>query len=139
MRGRGYRLQYRLVTRLLWTSLLLVTLAFFFQVLLTGAAGFWWRVAALGVVANALAAIRVMWGPAVIVCRWGLRIYRPWWPLHRDIDWYRILAADIIPGVWFLDIEMNSGERIELPCVENMDDLFERIEHHRALLDQISD
>lgn len=78
-----------------------------------------------------------MWGPAVVVGRTTLRVYRPWWPLHRDIDWYRILATDIIPGFWFLELEMNSGERVQLPCVERMDDLFAQIEDHRTRLDSI--
>jgi len=139
IRGTGFRLQFRLATRVIWTVLLVLTVIFFAQIIISSVFGFWVRVVALVATLNAIAGIRVMWGAAVVVGRSGMRIYRPWWPLHRDIAWYRILATDIIPGFWFLELEMNSGERIELPCVENMDDLFEQIEDHRTRLDSIID
>jgi hypothetical protein len=135
IRGTGYRLQYRLATRVLWTALLLAAVLFFGPIVLSGAFELWWRVVAAGLVACSVIGVRVLWGPAVVVAPGGMRIYRPWWPLRRDIAWHRMLATDIIPGFWFLEIEMNSGERIELPCVERMDALYEQIEQYRARLD----
>jgi hypothetical protein len=38
-------------------------------------------------------------------------------------------------GSGTLEIELNSGERLALPCVENLDDLYHRMEHHRQALD----
>ena len=46
----------------------------------------------------------------------GLRVQKTW-PHRRDIPWYRILATDVIPGFWNLELELNSGERVELPPV----------------------
>lgn len=78
--------------------------------------------------------LRIVLGPAVEVRRDELRLMKSW-PRRRDIAWYRILEVDIVPGYWLLDIELNSGERIELPCVERVDDLYERIEELRSRLD----
>ena len=64
----------------------------------------------------------------------GLRLQRNW-PFRRDIPWYRILQIDVIPGFWNLEIELNSGERLALPCVEHLNDLYHRMEHHRQALD----
>jgi len=137
LHGKGYRLQFRLATRVLWSALLVATIILFAPAAVSGVVGLWWRLLAAVMTLAAVSGIRVMWGAAVVIGHSGMRIYRPWWPLHRDIDWYRILATDIVPGFWFLEIEMNSGERIELPCVEHMDELFEQIEDHRTRLDII--
>ena len=95
----------------------------------------WWRaLSAVGLVTSVLA-LRVVLGAAVVVREEGLRIQRLW-PLTRDIPWYRILSTDVIPGFWFLELELNSGERIELPAVEHLDDLYERIEEHRRDIDR---
>src|SRR5690242_18414005 len=95
LRGTGYRLQFRLATRVIWTLLLVATFLFFAPIIVSSAFGFWWRLLAFAVTLTTAAGIRVMWGAAVVVGRRGMRIYRPWWPLHRDIAWYRILATDI--------------------------------------------
>lgn len=139
IRGTGYRLQFRLATRVIWTLLMVVTFAFFAQCVSSGAFGFWWRSFSAMSALCSLAGVRVLWGPAVVVGPDAMRIYRPWWPLHRDVAWYRILATDIIPGFWFLELEMNSGERIELPCVEHMDQLYDQIEDYRTRLDSVAD
>ena len=131
MRGDGYRLRFRLGVRVSWTALLVFSIAFLVPVVTAPSLDIWWHLLGVSGIVSALAGLRVMWGAAIVVGAEGLRIYRPWWPLHRDIAWYRILATDIIPGFWFLEIEMNSGERIELPCVEHMDELYERIESYR--------
>ena len=137
IRGTGYRLQYRFVTRVSWTMLLVFTTLFFAPIPFEATFDLWWRSMAVLAVACGVAGLRVLWGAAVVVGERGLRIYRPWWPLRRDLAWHRILATDIIPGFWFLEIEMNSGERIELPCVEHMDRLFDQIEEYRTRLDVV--
>jgi hypothetical protein len=131
IRGTGYRLRFRLGVRVSWTALLLFSIAFLVPVVGASALDLWWHLLGITGIVSALAGLRVMWGSAIVVGPEGMRVYKPWWPLHRDFAWYRILATDIIPGFWFLEIEMNSGERIELPCVEHMDELYERIEDYR--------
>lgn len=93
-----------------------------------------WRLLSLVGLVTSLLALRVVLGAAVVVREEGLRIQRLW-PLTRDLPWYRILSTEVIPGFWFLELELNSGERVELPCVEHLDDLYERIEAHRRDLD----
>ncbi|MBI2705991.1 MAG: hypothetical protein HYX32_11990 [Actinobacteria bacterium] len=138
MRGRAYRLQFRLVTRVVWSLLLALSAAFFLRVLVDASLeSNWFRLASLASLLCSIAGIRVLWGASIIAGPDGLRVYRPWWPLHRDIDWYRILATDIIPGFWFLELEMNSGERLELPSVEHMDELYQQIEDFRTRLDSV--
>ena len=88
----------------------------------------------MGLVTSVLA-LRVVVGAAVVVREQGLRIQRLW-PITRDLPWYRILSTEVVPGYWFLELELNSGERVELPCVEHLDDLYERIEAHRRDLDR---
>ena len=56
------------------------------------------------------------------------------WPLRRDIAWYRIYGVDVIPGTWTLEVELNPGERVSLPCVDRVDDLYERVEAARSQL-----
>ena len=87
----------------------------------------------LGIVSS-IYGLRIILGAAVEVRPHGLRLLKRW-PKRRDIAWYQILEVDIIPGYWMLDIELNSGEQISLPCVERVDDLFERIEELRQRLD----
>lgn len=93
-----------------------------------------WR--AFGVVglASVVAAVRIVTGPAVVVGDGHLRIQRSW-PLRRDIPWYRILEVEVVPGAWVLQIELNSGERIELPPVEHLDLLYREVEDRRRRLD----
>ena len=46
----------------------------------------------------------------------------------------RIYGVDVIPGTWTLEVELNPGERVSLPCVDRVDDLYERVEAARAQL-----
>jgi hypothetical protein len=94
----------------------------------------WWRaVSVLGLVTSVLA-IRTLVGSVLIVRDEGLRVQKAW-PKRRDIPWYRILATDVVPGFWNLEIELNSGERVELPPVDDINALYEDIERHRTALD----
>lgn len=92
------------------------------------------RVLSLVGLLSSVYGLRIVLGPAVEVRRTGIRILRNW-PWHRDIDWYRIYEVEVVPGFWVLHLELNSGEHVELPCVEDVDDLFERIEELRHRLD----
>ena len=40
-----------------------------------------------------------------------------------------------MPGFWHLEIELNSGERITLPAVDDLERLYQLMEHHRQALD----
>lgn len=137
IRGTGYRLRLRPLTRVMWSLALLATIVFFAPIVPNGSFDGWWRLMAVSALVCAVAGLRSLWGPAIVVGPAGMRVYRPWWPLRRDIRWHRLLAIDIIPGFWFLEVEMNSGERFELPCVERMDDLYEEAERFRTSLDVI--
>jgi hypothetical protein len=135
--GSGYRLKFRLVTRVFWTIMLISAALFFVPITANAAFDFWWRTIATAAVLCSLGGLRVLWGAAVVVGPRGLRVYTPSWPLRRNLGWHRMLATDIIPGFWFLEIEMNSGERIALPSVEHLDDLYEQIEDYRTRLDTV--
>jgi hypothetical protein len=116
------------------TLLLVVVAVFFVPGMLAPDLSVWWRaLSGLGLV-TALLGLRTVLGSVIVVRAEGLRLQRSW-PLHRDIRWYRILQIDVIPGFWNLEIELNSGERLALPCVERLDDLYESMEHHRQALD----
>ena len=95
------------------------------------------RVGSLAGIVLAAYGLRMVMGPLVLVRDEGLRVYT-WWPRHRDLAWYRVYAVDVLPSQWQLEVELNSGEQIELPCVEHVDDLYERIEEHRQRLDLTS-
>lgn len=94
---------------------------------------FWQALGAAGIVAAVLA-IRIVLGHAVVVTPDELIVQRNW-PLKRRMKWYRIDHAEVIPGMWVLVIELVSGDRFELPCVEHLDDLYEHLEHYRKALD----
>jgi hypothetical protein len=94
----------------------------------------WWRALCFAGVVSAVLAIRMLVGAVLIVREDGLRLQKTW-PKRRDIPWYRILATDVVPGFWNLEIELNSGERVELPPVADVEALYEDIERHRTALD----
>lgn len=133
MRGIGFRLHLRPLTRVVRTLFLLVCLVVAVSWALAG--GEWWfrAVAALAALSS-VAGLRILWGSVVVVRPEGLRIQRNW-PLRRDIRWYRILAIDVIPGFWHLEVELNSGERLTLPAVDELDRLYRLMEQHRQALD----
>ena len=133
VRGTGFRLRISPLGRVVRTAVLVLALVLLGS---GAAAGFevWWRVVSgLGALAT-VAGLRILWGPVVVVRADGLRIQRNW-PLRRDIRWYRILSIDVVPGFWHLEIELNSGERLALPAVDDLETLYRLMEHHRQALD----
>jgi len=94
----------------------------------------WWRAVSLLGVVISLVGVRMMVGAVLVVRDEGLRIQK-YWPQRRDLAWYRILASDVIPGFWNLELELNSGERVELPPVGDINTLYADIERHRTALD----
>jgi hypothetical protein len=116
------------------TLVLIAAALFFVPGMLAPDLALWWRaLSAVGFV-SALLGLRTLLGRVVIVRDRGLRLQKSW-PLRREIPWYRILEIDVIPGFWNLEIELNSGERLALPCVDQIDDLYENMERHRQALD----
>lgn len=120
--------------RLLRTVLLVVSVLLAGSWAIAGDAELWFRAGSAVVALMALAGLRILWGPVIVVRDDGLRILRNW-PIRRHYPWYRILAIDVIPGFWHLEIELNSGERIALPAVGDLDRLYRLMEHHRQALD----
>jgi hypothetical protein len=118
-----------------WRVALLSIIALFF---IPGVAAsdldLWWRTVSLAGLVTAVLAVRMLVGAVIIVRDEGLRVQKNW-PRRRDIPWYRILASDVIPGFWNLELELNSGERLELPPVADLNALYEDIERHRTALD----
>jgi hypothetical protein len=134
MQSKGYRLRMRMWRRALLTGLLAVIALFFVPSIVAPGLQLWWRALSLIGLLSAAAGLRILLGSVVVVRPRGLRLQRNW-PIRREIPWYRILQIDVIPGFWNLEIELNSGERLALPCVEHLDDLYHRMEHHRQALD----
>jgi hypothetical protein len=130
----GYRLQMSIFARLVRVTINLVLVAFFLPVLVDPDQAAHVRLGSVLGVVLAAYGLRVVLGPAVVVRPEGLRIFT-WWPRHRDIAWYRVYAVDIVPGRWLLEVELNAGDRLTLPVVERVDDLYERIEDLRQRLD----
>ena len=114
--------------------MLLLGLLLFVPGAAAGAIELWWRLfCVVGALACA-AGLRILWGSVVVVRTDGLRIQRNW-PFRRDFRWYRMLAIDVVPGFWHLEIELNSGERVTLPAVDDLERLYDLMEHHRQALD----
>lgn len=134
MRGSGFRLRISAIGRLWRTLVLVLGLIMFVPATLSGAIPGLWRVLLGLVVLTCISGLRILWGPVVVVGPKGLRIQRNW-PLRRDFLWYRILSIDVIPGFWHLEIELNSGERVTLPAVEDLERLYQLMEQHRSALD----
>jgi len=132
-----FRLQLLPLTRAVRTVVLLACLAAFLPGVMLGGGPTEWRVLSLAGVVSACWSLRFIWGAAVVVGPEGLRVQK-WWPLRKDIPWYRVLSVEVVPGYWYLDLELNSGERVTLPCVERLDDLFDAVEHHRTDLDRVT-
>ena len=70
----------------------------------------------------------------VVVRPDGLRVQRNW-SFRRNYRWYRILAIDVVPGFWHLEVELNSGERVTLPAVDDLERLYDLMEQRRQALD----
>lgn len=129
-----YRLAMSPLARGARVLVLAVAGAFFVALTLASGQEVSWRVlGGIGLVSTAVA-LRIVLGPAVVVRSGGLRVVRSW-PLRRDIPWYRILDVEVVPVVWVLDVELNSGEHVELPPVEHLNELYHRIEELRHQLD----
>jgi hypothetical protein len=134
MSNPKYRLRVAPITR--WSRVtVLGLLTLFFLPALFGAGIVWWmRLLSLIGLVTAVLGVRTLLGSVLVVREEGLRI-QTLWPRRRDIPWYRILATDVIPGFWNLELELNSGERVELPPVEELTALYDEIERHRSALD----
>jgi len=130
----GYRLRMSPLARGLRVALFVVCGAILLSGIFYAEEGLFWQ--ALGVVGvvGSLLAIRLVLGPVVVVTPDELVLQRNW-PMKRRIKWYRIDHAEVIPGMWALVIELASGARSELPCVEHLDDLSADLEHYRKALD----
>jgi hypothetical protein len=134
MAPTGYRLQMSVLARVWRVGLYVVLAVLFAPGLVDPASPVTLRLGCAVGVALCGFGLRVVLGAAVVVREEGLRYYT-WWPRHRDLAWYRIYAVDVIPGQWLLELELNSGDRVTLPVVERVDDLYEQIEDLRQRLD----
>jgi hypothetical protein len=129
-----YRWRMSRGRRVVRVALLAVIALFFLPGAFDPQLDLWWRVVSgVGLITSVLA-IRTLLGAVLIVRDEGLRLQKTW-PRRRDIPWYRILATDVVPGFWNLEIELNSGERVELPPVADLNALYDDIERHRTALD----
>ncbi|MCD9623540.1 PH domain-containing protein [Rhabdothermincola salaria] len=134
MNAIGFRLHMRPVPRVLRTLVLVLCAVLAASWAVAGDSALWFRVASALVALASLAGLRTLWGPVVVVRDDGLRVQKNW-PLRRTYPWYRILAIDVIPGFWHLEVELNSGDRLALPPVVELDRLYRLMEHHRQALD----
>jgi len=129
-----YRWRLSRVSRAIRVAVLLLTVVFFVPGVVDAGISLWWRAVCVVGLVTAVLAIRTVVGPVLVVREEGLRVQKAW-PKRRDIPWYRILATDVVPGFWNLELELNSGERVELPPVDDLDALYADIERHRTALD----
>lgn len=134
MATKRYKLRISRLARWVRVSVLSVLVLVFLPGVLAGAFEWWMHLLSLIGLVTAVLGIRTLLGAVLVVREDGLRIQKNW-PYRRDIRWYRILATDVIPGFWNLELELNSGERVELPPVQNLTGLYEEIERHRTALD----
>ena len=134
VRGTGFRLRVSPLGRLLRSAVLLLGLLMFVPGVIAAGIDLWWRLLFLVAALACAAGLRILWGSVVVVRPSGLRVQRNW-PFRRDFLWYRILAIDVVPGFWHLEIELNSGERITLPAVDDLERLYQLMEQHRQALD----
>jgi len=130
----GFRLHMRPLPRVLRTLALVLCVVLASSWAVAGDSALWFRMASGAVALASLAGLRILWGPVVVVRDDGLRVQKNW-PLRRTYPWYRILAIDVIPGFWHLEVELNSGDRLALPPVDELDRLYRLMEHHRQALD----
>jgi hypothetical protein len=131
---KGYRLRLSSPARWLRVAaFVLCGAALVGGIAYAGEALVWKVVGAVGVLFSILA-VRAVVGAVVVVTPDAL-VVQPVWPARRRIRWYRIDHAEVIPGAWTILVELNSGDRFELPCVEDIDELYRAMEHHRTALD----
>ncbi|HEY6532021.1 MAG TPA: PH domain-containing protein [Acidimicrobiales bacterium] len=130
----GFRLRVSVFGRLARSAVLVLGLVLFVPAVLSTGLDPWVRVFGAVSTLLCLVGLRILWGSVVVVRPKGLRVQRNW-PLRRDFRWYRILSIDVIPGFWHLEIELNSGERVTLPAVDDLERLYQLMEYHRQALD----
>jgi len=134
MQPTRYRLRMSPVARVVRVVLLSIIAVVFVPGVISPGLDFWWRAVSLVGLVTAVLGARMMLFAVLVVRDEGLRLQKNW-PHRRDIPWYRILASDVIPGFWNLELELNSGERVELPPVGDINALYADIERHRTALD----
>lgn len=130
----GFRLHVSLLGRVTRSLVMVLGLVLFVPGALSPSLDLWARAIAVFSAVLCAVGLRILWGSVVVVRPQGLRIQRNW-PIRRDFRWYRILSIDVIPGFWNLEIELNSGERIALPAVDDLERLYQLMEYHRQALD----
>ena len=130
----GFRLRVSIVGRVWRTAVMLLGVLLFVPAALNGSFELWWRIGAGLAALSSLVGLRLLWGAVLVVRPAGLRIQRNW-PLRRDVAWYRLESIEVVPGVWNLDLVLNSGERLVLPPVHDLERLYALVEQHRAALD----
>lgn len=134
VRGTGFRLRLSPIGRVLRSLVLVLGLVIFVPAVVAGALDPWWRFFCVLGALSCVAGLRILWGSVVVVRADGLRVQRNW-PFRKNYRWYRILAIDVVPGFWHLEVELNSGERVTLPAVDDLERLYDLMEHHRQALD----
>lgn len=134
MQPTRYRLRMSPVARVVRVVLLSIIAVVFVPGVISPGLDLWWRAVSLVGLITAVLGARMMLFAVLVVRDEGLRLQKNW-PHRRDIPWYRILASDVIPGFWNLELELNSGERVELPPVGDINALYADIERHRTALD----
>lgn len=121
-------------TRVLRSALLGVLGGCFVPSLFDPATDPQWRLLCLVGLLSSIYGLRIVLGPALIVRDEGILVLSRW-PFRRDIPWYRIYDVEVVPGYWMIDLELNSGEALSLPCVEHVELLFDDIQQGRERLD----
>ena len=121
-----YRRRLSGVSRWGRTAILVLAGVVFVEGLVGSHGDLTWRGLSLVGLWSVVWGLRVLHGPAVRV-RGHDMVVGSAWPRRRRIPWYRIFGVEVVPGTWHLVVELNSGEHLELPCVEHVDDLYERI------------
>lgn len=137
MASQSFRVQLKPGRRLVRTVVLLVCLGAFLPGVVGVDAPIGVRAFSAVAVASAAWSLRFLWGAMVVVDAAGVRVLT-WWPRARRIAWYRIEQVEVVPGFWYLALGLNSGERVELPCVERFDELYDLVERGRRDLDRVA-
>lgn len=131
---KRYRLRLSPLRRTTTTAVVAVAVAILVPGAFAAELPLWWRATSVVGVVCGILGLRAIWGAVLVVRPDRLRIQRTW-PLRRELRWYRILAIDVIPGFWHLELELNSGERLVLPPVAELEDLYQSMERYRQALD----
>src|SRR3954467_5010083 len=103
MGSTRYRMRMSPVARVARVALLTFLALIFVPGVFASGLDLWWRVVSLVGLITSVLGIRMMVGAVLVVRDSGLRIQKNW-PYRRDLPWYRILASDVIPGFWNLEL-----------------------------------